>query len=186
MGALIASPDQTMRGFTPRILRDLGPDEIARYSFQAMTTWGGTDDFRHFLRRIFELISADGGRSTVPEAVFGKLSYGQWETRPPDERQAITSFFETLRSNVLDHFPHAFAAEASLRCIAQVANDMARYLGRWRIAQSRMRSISPRLLKQSALVAPSWLVLGRYVERAAGAGKAGGRLAARSRLQDRK
>jgi hypothetical protein len=101
-----------------------------------MTTWGGTDDFRRFLPRIFELISAGGGRWTVPEAVFGKLSYGQWETWPPDEREAITSFFETLWSNVLDHFPHAFSAEACLRCIAQVADDMARHLGRWRIAHS--------------------------------------------------
>jgi hypothetical protein len=117
-------------------LRDLGRDEIARYSFNAMTTWGGPDDFRHFLPRIFELISADSGCWTLPEAVFGKLPYGRWETWPPDERQAITNFFEALWSNVLDHFPHAFSAEACLRSIAQAADDMARYLSRWRIAQS--------------------------------------------------
>jgi hypothetical protein len=119
-----------------RGLRDLGPDEIARYSFKAMTTWGGTDDFRHFLPRIFELISADGGGWTVPEAVFGKLPYGQWETWPRDEREAIICFFETLWWNILDHFPHAFSAEDGLCCIAQADDDMARYLSRWRIAQS--------------------------------------------------
>jgi len=119
-----------------KALRDLGPDEIARYSFNAMTTWGDPDDFRHFLPRIFELISADGGGWTIPEAVFAKLPYGQWERWPSDEQRAITSFFETLWSNVLDHFPHVFSAEDCLRCIAQADDEMAPYLGRWRIANS--------------------------------------------------
>lgn len=117
-------------------LRDLGPGELDRYTFKALTTWGWTDDFRHFLPRIFELIAADGGSLTFPETVFGKLTYGQWETWPPDERAAITTFFEALWSKVLDHFPHAFSAEDCLCCIAQAADDMTGYLGRWRIAQS--------------------------------------------------
>jgi hypothetical protein len=67
--------------------------------------WGWTHDFCHFLPRIFELISAVGDRWTIPEDVFGKLPYRDWETWPNDERQAITIFFEALWSNVLDHFP---------------------------------------------------------------------------------
>jgi hypothetical protein len=106
-------------------LRDWGPGELARYTFKALTTWGNEDDFRHFLPRIFELISADGGSWTFPETVFGKLAYGQWETWPSDERQAITTFFEALWSNVLDHFPHAFSAEDWL--FAQTTDDMTRY-----------------------------------------------------------
>jgi hypothetical protein len=117
-------------------LRDLGPDELAHYSLDALTMWGWTDDFRHFLPRIFELISAVGGRWTIPEDVFGKLPYGNWETWPSDERQAITTFFEALWSNVLDHFPHVFSAEDCLCCIAQAGDDMTRYVNRWHIAQS--------------------------------------------------
>lgn len=117
-------------------LCDLGPGELARYTFKALTTWGNEDDLRHFLPRIFELISADGGSWTFPETVFGKLAYGQWETWPSDERQAIITFFEALWSNVLDHFPHAFSAEDCLCCIAQATDDMTRYLGQWHIAQS--------------------------------------------------
>jgi hypothetical protein len=119
-----------------RDLRDLGPDELAHYSLDALTMWGWTDDFRHFLPRIFELIAADGGRWTIPEDVFGKLPYGDWETWPSEERQAITSFFEALWSNVLDHFPHAFSADDCLQCIVQTGDDMIRYLDRWHIAQS--------------------------------------------------
>jgi hypothetical protein len=119
-----------------KALRDLGPGELARYAFKALTTWGDENDFRHFLPRIFELISADGGDWTVPEAVFGKLPYGNWQTWPSDEQQAITIFFEALWSNVLDHYPHAFSAEECLRCIAQAVDDMSSYLGRWHIGQS--------------------------------------------------
>jgi hypothetical protein len=136
------------------------------------------------LPRIFELISADGGRWTAPEAVFGKLSYGQWETWPPDERQAIASFFETLWSNVLDHFPHAFSAEA---CAASPRSPTT-----WRAIladdalpnRSCMRSISPRLNTiriGRPVTAGAWTV---GVEGAAGAGRQV-RLAARSRSQDR-
>jgi hypothetical protein len=117
-------------------LRDLGPDELAQYSLDALTMWGWTEDFRHFLPRIFELISADGGRWTIPEIVFAKLPCGQWETWPSDERQAITSFFEALWSNVLDDFPHAFSAGDCLCWIAQAADDMTRYLSSWHIAES--------------------------------------------------
>jgi hypothetical protein len=118
-------------------LRDLGPDELKRYAFKAMSTWGGTDDFRHFLPRIFELISFAGDSLPIdPEILFGKLAYGRWETWPSDERGAITTFFEILWSKVLDHFPHTVSAEDCLCSIAQAADDMTRYLSRWRIAES--------------------------------------------------
>lgn len=118
-------------------LRDLGPDELARYAFKAMTTWGDKDDFRHFLPRIFELTCTDGESLPIdPEIVFKKLTYANWDTWPPNERQAITSFFEALWSNVLDHFPHEFSAEDCLCAIAQAAADVTHYLDRWQIGQS--------------------------------------------------
>jgi hypothetical protein len=116
-------------------LRDLSSGHLSRYAFKAMTTRGDEDDFRHFLPRIFELAIIDGESWTVP-VVFGKLAYGRLETWPSDERQAITTFFEALWSNVLDHFPHAFSAEDCLCCIAQAVDDLLPYLARWHIAQS--------------------------------------------------
>jgi hypothetical protein len=116
-------------------LRDLGATELSRYSFKAMSTWGDVDDFRHFLPRIFELISVDDSW-TVPEVVFKKLPYGQWETWPLDERQALTTFFEALWSNVLERPFDASSAEECLCCIAQAADDMMHYLDRWRVGQS--------------------------------------------------
>jgi hypothetical protein len=122
-------------------LRDLGPDEIAQYLLDALTMWGWTDDFRHFLPRIFELSSSHGGRWTIPEDVFGKLPYGQWETWPPEERQVITSFFEALWSNVLDHYDHAFSAAeclnaTSTRCGLSAITPLALILQRGRYVGS--------------------------------------------------
>src|SRR5262245_18137025 len=118
-------------------LHDLGTQELNRYSFKAISTWGSADDFRHFLPRIFELMAVDGGSSwTVPEVVFKKLTYGHWEAWPFDERWAITTFFEALWSDVIDRNADEFSAGECLCCIARAADDMTRYLIRWRVGLS--------------------------------------------------
>ena len=38
-------------------LRNLSVDDLRIYYFKAMTTWGDINDFKHFLPRIFELLS---------------------------------------------------------------------------------------------------------------------------------
>jgi hypothetical protein len=119
-------------------LRELGPHELTRYAFKAMSTWGDEDDFRHFLPRIFELLASDGGDGEWidPEIAFGKLSYGHWRTWPRDEQDALTTFFFAMWSNVLRHFPHPFEAASCLCCIAQAVDDLGDYLGAWDIAKS--------------------------------------------------
>ena len=48
-------------------LRDLGPDELAHYSLDALTMWGWTDDFRHFLPRIFERLQRSAAAGPFPK-----------------------------------------------------------------------------------------------------------------------
>lgn len=72
-------------------LRDLDEDDLSRYAFKAMTTWGDTDDFRHFLPRIFEL-SATTNFIVDPFVVLGKLEYGKWLDWPDAEKNAISRF----------------------------------------------------------------------------------------------
>jgi len=60
-------------------LRQLDGDDISRYAFKAMTTWGDTDDFKHYLPRIFELLATtDIFVDTF--VLLGKLDYGNWTT----------------------------------------------------------------------------------------------------------
>ena len=47
------------RGLHARPLRDLREDDLGRYPFKAMSTFGNVDDFRHFFPRIAELITYD-------------------------------------------------------------------------------------------------------------------------------
>ena len=72
-------------------LRQLEEEDLSRYVFKAMTTWGDVKDFKHYLPRIFELVAMkDSGIDTF--VVSGKLEYSQWKNWPENEKEAIVSF----------------------------------------------------------------------------------------------
>ena len=118
-------------------LRQLGPGELDRFAFKAMTTWGTADTFRHFLPRLFELVAADGGGVWIdPEVLFGKLAYGGWTTWPEPERHAIRLYLDALWQDVLGRFPHPFGVDSCLCCIGQVEDDIQPFLDAWDVAGS--------------------------------------------------
>lgn len=113
-------------------LRELTPDQVGRYAFKAMTTWGTPEDFRHFLPRIFELLAADGGGSWIDaEVAFGKLSYGDWHEWPADERETIRQYLRSLWAEVLATYPHPFCADSCLCSIAVTGDEMSPYVAAW-------------------------------------------------------
>lgn len=71
-------------------LRMLGGDALEHYAFKAMTTWGTTADFKHFLPRI--LASLTEGRSVLDSIILGKLDYGEWRSWSAEEQEAIRAF----------------------------------------------------------------------------------------------
>lgn len=74
-------------------LRDLEDDDISKYVFKAMTTWGDVNDFKHYLPRIFELAAT---RKLMVDTfvVFGKLHYGKWNEWEADEQEVILKFLK--------------------------------------------------------------------------------------------
>lgn len=72
-------------------LRRLGSEELSRYVFKAMTTWGTEDDFKYYLPRIFELYIS-GWDNTDTFLVLDKLLYGQWQKWPEEEQEAIRDY----------------------------------------------------------------------------------------------
>jgi hypothetical protein len=72
-------------------LEKLESDDLSRYAFKALTTWGDVDDFKHYLPRIFELLSTTNFIVDT-FVVLGKLSYGQWRTWEPSEQNSIETF----------------------------------------------------------------------------------------------
>ncbi len=72
-------------------LRNLDEDDLSRYAFKAMTTWGDKNDFKHYLPRIFELLATtDFIVDTF--VVLGKLEYGKWQEWEETEKTSITQF----------------------------------------------------------------------------------------------
>lgn len=82
-------------------LRELSGEDLSRYSFKALTTWGEINDFKHFLPRIFELlVSFD---YDVEEwLVMDKLNYGKWETWPKSEISVLNNYFLSFWKKIVN------------------------------------------------------------------------------------
>lgn len=74
-------------------LRELEDEDISRYAFKAMTTWGDVNDFKHYLPRIFELAAT---RKLIVDTfvILGKLDYGNWKEWDSDEQNSIQKFLK--------------------------------------------------------------------------------------------
>lgn len=131
-------------------LRDLDADDLERYAFKALTTWGTSDDLRHFLPRLFELIVYSPIQPTDVEVLFGKLPYGEWRNWAKEEQQAIETYFHALWIDVINAFePDGYTSANDYLCaIARAVNDMTPYLDHW--------------LEQRSPIA--WLNLGIFIE----------------------
>ena len=77
--------------YTPS-LRNLSAEQLSKYTLKAMTSWGGVNDFKHFLPRILELQSnADFFDTDLVKNKFDLAEFSQWCVK---ERLAINQFFE--------------------------------------------------------------------------------------------
>jgi len=86
--------DRAEAGLHRAPLRELTGDDLGRYSFKAMTTWGSVSDFAYFVPRLLEL-AASGTRIDL-EVVTEKLRYGHWRSWPAAEVAAIERFARTI------------------------------------------------------------------------------------------
>jgi hypothetical protein len=126
--------DTDSRRLATTSLKSLSPNDLAHYSFKAMTTWGSEDDFKHFLPRLFEIVAREGEDFTDAEIVLAKLAYGKWRSWPRDEQAAIEDFFHALWLDVLSRHPHPLSADSCLCAIAGSVQDMSFYLDAWSAA----------------------------------------------------
>jgi len=112
-------------------LRDLNEEDLSRYAFKAMTTWGDIDDFKHYLPRIFELLATtDFIVDTF--VVLGKLQYGKWQQWADKEKRAITHFLFAWWSEQTKHKSY-FDKEAFTE-IYKLTGDIEQLLNRWTVS----------------------------------------------------
>lgn len=118
-------------------LRKLG-HELQRYLFKAMTTWGTTDDFKHFLPRLVELYAS----SSDAWLLCDKLAYGSWRSWPKDEQTAIERYLAALWRDELSAYGAPLPGNALLGTMTTLGLDLASYdlcnkLESWRLENSR-------------------------------------------------
>src|SRR5438093_641899 len=70
-------PEEAERRLHSRPLTQLTARDLDDYAFSALLTWGDVEDFKHFLPRLFELLTFDV-LETDPEVLLSKLRYAGW------------------------------------------------------------------------------------------------------------
>ena len=82
------------------LLRQLAAKDPRSCTRKAMTTWGDSRDFRHFLSRICELLAIDNWFAE-PEIALSKLGYAEWRSWPGREQRAMEAYLHALWRSML-------------------------------------------------------------------------------------
>ena len=114
-------------------LRALAAADLERYARKAMTTWGATEDFKHFLPRLFELVTAEESILDEIDAqvLFGKLTYAHWRQWPQQEQEAVDGYLSALWAYFLSLSPKVASLDDLLTAYGQAVDDLAPYLETW-------------------------------------------------------
>jgi hypothetical protein len=117
-------------------LRQLSAQELKRYSFKAISTWGTVEQFKYLLPRLFELVVYEGF-GYDPEILFKKPRYGGLASWPDTEQQAVAGYcgalwrFSLARHPLIDYLPAFVNIEDSLCSVAQIVDDLHPLLQLW-------------------------------------------------------
>jgi hypothetical protein len=111
-------------------LRQLEEEDLSRYAFKAMTTWGDTNDFKYYLPRIFELL-ATTNFIVDTFVVLGKLDYGKWKTWTENEQKSIKDFLIVWWTDLIKKKSY-FDKEAFIE-IYKLIGNINTLLDRWKI-----------------------------------------------------
>jgi len=117
-------------------LKQLTQEDVARYSFKAISTWGTVEQFKHMLPRLFEIVATERYRYN-PEVLFQKPRLGGLPTWPEPEQRALLNFCVALWQEALSHHPlierlPSFASIDDCLCsIGQILDDLKPLLNSW-------------------------------------------------------
>lgn len=114
-------------------LHQLTDHELRRYASKAMTTWGDTDDFKHFLPRILELVSLADFCSNA-HTVLGKLQYGNWREWPENEQERVNEFLLVWWTELVSLRPN-FDGSLVIE-FYQVMGTLEPLLDRWSVSST--------------------------------------------------
>ncbi|GAA3594592.1 hypothetical protein Q4Q39_06955 [Flavivirga amylovorans] len=93
--------DEEIKLLLSKPLKELSANDLNHFMASAITTFGGVEDYKHFLPRILELI-VDNSDVVDDFLTYEKLNYSEWLNWNTEEIVALKSFFEALLINALD------------------------------------------------------------------------------------
>ncbi len=95
--------DDEIKTLLSKDLNELSEDEIGHFMRSAISTYGGIEDYKHFLPRIFELMQLPKSEILDDFITFEKLNYSQWKTWKADEIEAIENYFMALWNETINN-----------------------------------------------------------------------------------
>jgi hypothetical protein len=116
-------------------LREISAEELGKYSWKAISTWGTVDQFKYLLPRLFELVVTEFRYN--PEILFKKPRYGGLDSWPPAEQAALAEYCSALWRYAVTHHPFHLhlptfpGIEDCLCSIAQIVDDLRPLLQFW-------------------------------------------------------
>jgi len=128
-------------------LRSATSDQLDLFASDAACTWGTSEDFRHFLPRICELVAIEGQEGTImPQIPFSALPRLSWREWPTAEVAVLEKYLDCLRDRSLNSFPqldgggindpsHAWTLDAAhlwFETIAIATGETEPFLSAWR------------------------------------------------------
>ena len=117
-------------------LRELSANELRRYSFKAISTWGTVEQFKYLLPRLFQLVIEDKFAYS-PEILFKKPRLGEFASWPDPERNALNAYCNVLwryaltKYPLLDHVRSFGSIDDCLCSVAQLVDDLDPTLRIW-------------------------------------------------------
>ena len=84
--------DADKRRLFSKPLTELSPEDLGRFAWKVLTTWGTVEDLKHFLPRLLELVALDECTPFETEVLFGKLRLGGWTAWPDSQRESLACF----------------------------------------------------------------------------------------------
>ena len=123
--------DADKRRLFSKPLEKLSADDLGRFAWKALTTWGSVEDLKHFLPRLMDLIVTDDCAPFEREVLFGKLRLAEWRTWSDNESQAVQKFMDAAWWDCLTAEAGSVWLDELLCGLGNAVEDMKPYLHIW-------------------------------------------------------
>jgi hypothetical protein len=117
-------------------LEQLTSDDLGRFAWKVLTTWGNENDLKHFLPRLLELVAEDDCVPFDREVLFGKLRLGRWTTWERTEQLALVRYFDAVWSDCITRPEGTVWLDELLCGLGRALDDLEPYLKRWENCQA--------------------------------------------------